>query len=192
MTAPAKPIDPWLKLVLEIGPLVVFFIQNNREGLFVATAWFMGAMALSLAAMWLIARRVPIMPLVSGVFVLIFGGLTLILADELFIKMKPTIVNLLFGTILLGALAAGRVLLPVVLDGVFRLDAEGWRKLTLRWGVFFFCLAALNEVTWRFFSTDFWVAFKVWGVMPITLAFSFAQLPLIQRHSLPDEEPSAP
>jgi intracellular septation protein len=185
--APKKHLDPWLKLALEIGPLVVFFIMNTREGLFVATAWFMAAMALSLGVMWLLVRRLPVMPLVSGVMVLVFGGLTLWLHDELFIKMKPTIVNLMFGTTLLGALAAGKVLLPIVLDGVFRLDDAGWRKLTLRWGIFFFFLAGLNEVTWRFFSTDFWIAFKVWGTMPITLAFSFAQIPLLTRHALPDE-----
>ena len=190
-TATPRPhLNPWLKLALEIGPLVVFFFMNNRAGLFEATAWFMGAMALSLAVMWLLVRRLPIMPLVSGVMVLVFGGLTLVLHDELFIKLKPTIVNVLFGTTLLTALAMGKLLLPIVLDGVFRVDDEGWRKLTLRWGLFFFFLALMNEVTWRFFSTDFWVAFKVWGVMPITLLFSFSQIPLLTRHALPDEEPA--
>jgi intracellular septation protein len=124
------------------------------------------------------------MPLVSGVVVLVFGGLTLFFADDLFIKLKPTIVNALFGTVLLGGLALGRPLLPYVLDSVFQLTDEGWRKLTFRWGVFFFFLAALNEVVWRFFSTDFWVAFKVWGVMPITIAFAMAQVGLLNRHAL--------
>ncbi len=95
--------------------------------------------------------------------VLVFGGLTLWLQDDLFIKMKPTIVNSLFGMALLGGLAFGKPLLPYVLDSVFQLTQEGWRQLTLRWGLFFFLLAAINEVVWRMFSTDFWVAFKVWG-----------------------------
>ena len=127
------------------------------------------------------------MPLVSGIVVLVFGALTLYLHDEIFIKMKPTIVNTLFGAVLLGGLAFGKSLLGYVFDSAFRLDAEGWRKLTLRWGLFFFFLAALNEVVWRNFSTDFWVAFKVWATMPITLLFTIGQLPLIMRHSLDNE-----
>jgi intracellular septation protein len=188
-TPEKRHLHPLAKLVLELGPLVVFFIMNARAGLFVATAWFMAAMVLSLVVTWLIARRLPIMPLVSGAMVLIFGTLTLVLADELFIKMKPTIANVMFGTALLAGLAMGKNLLDIVFDGVFKLTAEGWRQLTIRWGVFFFVLAALNEIVWRGFSTDFWVAFKVWGVMPLTIAFSLAQIGLITRHALPEETP---
>jgi intracellular septation protein len=148
----------------------------------------MAATALALAISWVLTRTLPVMPLVSGVVVLVFGALTLYLQDELFIKMKPTIVNTLFGVTLLGGLAFGKSLLGYVFDSAFRLDAEGWRKLTLRWGVFFLFLAVVNEVVWRMFSTDFWVAFKVWGIMPITIAFTMSQMPLIMRHSL--EEPS--
>lgn len=190
-TPETRHLHPLAKLVLELGPLVVFFVMNTRAGLFVATAWFMAAMAISLVVMWLLARRLPIMPLVSGAMVLIFGTLTLVLADELFIKMKPTIANVMFGTALLAGLAMGKNLLDIVFDGVFRLTAEGWRKLTIRWGVFFFVLAILNEVVWRGFSTDFWVAFKVWGVMPLTIAFSIAQIGLLTRHALPDESGEA-
>ncbi|MFO7308784.1 MAG: septation protein A, partial [Pseudomonadota bacterium] len=129
-------------------------------------------------------------PLVSGIVVLVFGTLTLVLHDELFIKLKPTIVNTLFGVVLLGGLAFGKSLLGFVLDSVFELDAEGWRKLTLRWGLFFLFLAVLNEVVWRTQSTDFWVSFKVFGVMPITLAFALAQTPLIMRHSPEKDERS--
>ena len=129
-------------------------------------------------------RKLPMMPLVSGVFVVVFGGLTLFLQDELFIKLKPTIVNTLFGAILLVGLYFRKSLLTVVLDSVFQLTEEGWRKLTFRWAIFFFVLAIINEVVWRTQTTDFWVSFKVFGIMPITLAFAIAQTPLIMRHEL--------
>ena len=197
-----KELNPLLKLALELGPLLVFFFANARGEslietwpslgslggpLFLATGLFMVATAISLSVSWLLIRSLPIMPLVSGVVVFVFGALTLWLQDEIFIKMKPTIVNTLFGTVLLGGLFFGRSLLGYVFDSAFRLDAEGWRKLTLRWGLFFFFLALANEVVWRNFSTDFWVAFKVWGIMPITLAFTFSQMPLIMRHALEDK-----
>lgn len=191
------------KLLLEMGPLLLFFAANSKpdwfrpivgavfgaglvEGekapIFIATAVFMVGMLASLAATWALYRRLPIMPLVSGAVVLVFGGLTLALHNDLFIKLKPTIVNTLFGSVLLGGLAFGRPLLPYVLDSVFQLDAEGWKKLTFRWGVFFFVLAAINEVVWRTQTTDFWVAFKVWGVMPLTMIFALAQTPMMMRH----------
>ena len=182
-----KPLHPALKLVLELGPLVLFFLANQRAGIFAATAIFIGATLAALAAHYALVRKLPIMPVVSGVVVVVFGGLTLALNDELFIKLKPTIVNALFGTVLLGGLAFGRPLLAVVLDSMFRLDPEGWRKLTLRWALFFFFLAVVNEIVWRTQTTDFWVSFKVFGIMPITLAFALAQTPLLMRHALPDE-----
>lgn len=179
-------VNPLLKLALELGPLVVFFFANARFGIFAATAAFMAAIVVALAASWLTTRRLAIMPLVTAAVVIVFGGLTLALQDEVFIKMKPTIVNALFGATLLIGLAFGRPLLGYVFDSVFRLDAEGWRKLTLRWGIFFFVLAILNEIVWRQFSTDTWVTFKVFGIMPLTIAFTLSQMPLIQRHSVPD------
>ena len=130
------------------------------------------------------------MPLVTGVVVLVFGGLTLYLHDETFIKLKPTIVNLLFASVLLGGLAFGKSLLEVVFDTAFSLTEEGWRKLTLRWGLFFIVLAVLNEIIWRNFSTDFWVAFKVWGVFPLTFLFALIQLPLLQRHEAKANPPT--
>jgi intracellular septation protein len=183
-----KKMNPWLKFALELGPLVVFFAANSRAGLFWATGIFMAATALSLIVSWVLIRRVPIMPLVTGVVVLIFGGLTLYLQDELFIKLKPTIVNVLFGTALLTGLFFGKSLLAVVFEAAFDLTAEGWRKLTFRWAIFFLFLAVLNEVIWRNFSTDFWVAFKVWGVMPLTFMFALCQIPLLTRY---DNKPSA-
>ena len=199
-----QELNPLLKLALELGPLLVFFFANARGEwlvetwpvlgslggpIFVATGLFMVATAISLSVSWLMTRSLPIMPLVSGVVVFVFGALTLWLQDDVFIKMKPTIVNTLFGAVLLGGLFFGKALLGYVFDSAFKLDAEGWRKLTLRWGLFFFFLALANEVVWRNFSTDFWVAFKVWGIMPITLIFTFSQMPLIMRHSL-EEKPA--
>ncbi|QOG07550.1 septation protein A [Aureimonas sp. OT7] len=193
-----KEMNPLVKFALELGPLVVFFFANNRGEaiaeavpalgalggpLFVATALFMLATVVSLTVSWMMIRTLPIMPIVSGVVVVVFGTLTLWLQDEVFIKMKPTIVNGLFAAVLLGGLAFGKPLLGYVFDQAFKLDDEGWRKLTLRWGLFFVFLAVLNEVVWRFFSTDFWVAFKVWGTMPITIAFMLAQFPLLKRHA---------
>ncbi|AWC21616.1 Intracellular septation protein [Aminobacter sp. MSH1] len=198
-TTKKEEVSPLLKLVLELGPLVVFFFANARGEwlasqfptlaelggpIFIATGLFMAATAVALIASWLLTRSLPIMPLVSGVVVFVFGALTLYLQDDVFIKMKPTIVNTLFGAILLGGLLFGKSLLGYVFASAFRLDAEGWRKLTFRWGLFFLFLAVVNEVVWRSFSTDTWVAFKVWGIMPITLLFTFSQMPLIMRHSL--------
>jgi intracellular septation protein len=189
-------LNPVLKLALELGPLVLFFLTNaygERLGfaddrrIFAATGVFIAATLVALAVHYALMRRLPIMPLVSGVVVVVFGGLTLLLQDELFIKLKPTIVNSLFGTVLLVGLWFGKPLLSVVLDSVFTLTDEGWRKLTFRWGLFFFFLALLNEVVWRTQSTDAWVGFKVWGIMPITVAFALAQTPLLMRYELKDE-----
>lgn len=190
---------PMLKLVLEIGPLLVFFFANLRSEwivekipalsavggpLLVATALFMAATVISLIVSKIVFHHLPVMPFVSGVVVLIFGSLSIWLQDETFIKMKPTIVNTLFGVTLLVGLAFGKSLLGYVFNAAFQLDAEGWKKLTLRWGVFFLFLAVINEVVWRNFSDAVWVNFKVWGTMPITLAFTLAQMPLIMRHTV--------
>jgi intracellular septation protein len=195
-----------LKLVLELGPLVTFFIVNARAAawdlgslswfagfteqqlpIMAATAAFMVTTTVALSISLALFRRVPVMPLVSGVVVIVFGGLTLWLQDDLFIKLKPTIVNGLFASVLLGGLILfKRPLLGLVFDSVIQLDDEGWRKLSLRWGLFFIFLAVLNEIVWRGFSTDFWVAFKVFGVMPLTVIFALTQVPLLQRHALPE------
>ncbi len=196
-----KEINPILKFALELGPLLVFFFANARGEwlaghfpalaelggpIFIATGLFMAATGIALAVSWSLTRSLPIMPLVSGVVVFVFGGLTLWLQDATFIKMKPTIVNTLFGAVLLGGLVFGKSLLGYVFDSAFKLDAEGWKKLTLRWGLFFLFLAVVNEVVWRNFSEETWVAFKVWGIMPITVAFTLFQMPLIMRHSTED------
>jgi intracellular septation protein len=191
-------LNPLLKLALELGPLVLFFFANaysDRFGfaegqrIFVATGLFVVATVVSLAIHYVLVRKLPIMPLVSGVVVVVFGGLTLLLQDEVFIKLKPTIVNSLFGLTLLGGLYFQKPLLAIVLDSMFELTEEGWRKLTLRWALFFFVLAALNEIVWRTQSTDFWVSFKVFGIMPLTVVFALAQTPLLMRYEAEKSEP---
>ncbi len=186
-----QPQNPMLKLALEMGPLVLFFFTNYKYGIFPATGVLMAAVVAALAVSYVMTKHLPIMPVVTAVFVLIFGGLTFLFNDDLFIKLKPTIVNCLFGTALLGALAFGKPLLPVLLDSVLQLTEAGWRKLTLRWGLFFFLLAILNEAVWRNFSTDTWVNFKVWGVMPLTVVFALSQVRLILKHELKPEDPEA-
>lgn len=191
-SAAPRELNPLLKLALEMGPLVTFFLVNSygdrwfgtsaADRIFLATGVFMVAVVISLGVTYALIRKLPIMPLVSCVVIVVFGGLTLLLHDELFIKLKPTIVNTLFGAILLWAAATGRNLLRIVLDSVFDLTEEGWRILTWRWAFFFFFLAGVNELVWRTQSTDFWVAFKVWGIMPITIAFALAQVPVLTRH----------
>ena len=188
MTAPietnAKPteLNPLLKLALDLGPLLLFFFANTRWGIFAATGAFMAATLVSIAVTYALARRVPMMPLVSAVVVMVFGGLTLYLQDEVFIKLKPTIIYALFAAVLLGGLAFGRSLLAVVLDSVFQLTEDGWKKLTQRWGLFFVAMAILNEIVWRSVSTDTWVAFKAFGFLPLTILFALAQTPLMMRH----------
>ncbi len=207
MASEAKSAEPsWaelkpqlIKMALELGPLVVFFVVNTRgedilaafpalnqwfsSSIIFATAVFMVAMLISLALTWLLLKRVAVMPLVTGVVVVIFGGLTLYFQDATFIKMKPTITNTLFGVTLLGGLAFGQSLLRYVFGDVYKLQPEGWTKLTLRWGLFFLFLAVLNEVVWRTQSDDFWVAFKVWATMPITIVFAALQLPLLTKYA---------
>lgn len=192
-TTEARQAPPeWLKPLLELGPLVVFFLMNWKIGIFWATGGFMAATVVALTASWLLLKKVPVMPLFTAVFVLLFGGLTLYLQDELFIKLKPTLTNIAFAGILALGLAFDRPLLKYAFGSVFEMTREGWRILTIRWALFFLVLAALNEIVWRNFSTDTWVAFKVFGIMPLTFLFAAAQLPLLNRHALPEEKAEEP
>ena len=179
-----KPkLNPTLKLVLDLGPLLVFFAANSRFGIFAATGAFMAAIVIALAVSYALTRHLPMMPLVTAIVVVVFGGLTLVLHDELFIKVKPTIIYVLFGGVLLGGLAFGKSLLGIVFDSVFHLTQEGWRKLTLRWALFFFALAVLNEIVCRTQTTDVWVSFKVFGVVPLTFLFGALQVPLLKKYA---------
>jgi intracellular septation protein len=182
-----QQLNPALKLVLDIGPLVLFFAANARFGIFIATAVFMVAVLVALGVSYATTKHIAVMPLVTAVIVSVFGGLTLVLHDDTFIKLKPTIIYLLFGGTLAAGLAFGKSFLGVLFDSVFDLTDEGWRKLTWRWVFFFFALAVLNEIVWRNFSTDAWVSFKLFGVVPLTLLFGAAQYPLLQRHARGDK-----
>lgn len=188
-----KKLSPWLKLALELGPLILFFVANSKYGIFAATGVLMAGVVLTLSVSWAITKHLPAMPVVTGVLVLVFGSLTYFLHDETFIKLKVTILYSMFGGTLIGALYFGKLLLPIVFDMAIHIDDAGWRKLTMRWGLFFFVLAALNEVVRHNVSTDAWVNFKVFGILPLTLVFALAQAPLIMRHEIrpEDEDPEA-
>lgn len=175
-------LPSWARILVEWGPLVAFFIANAKGGIFWGTGVFMAATAIALAVSWTWTRKLAMVPLIGAVFVAIFGGLTLWLQNDTFIKVKVTLVNLLLGTILLTGLAFGRQFLKLILGEALKMDDQGWRILTLRWGLFFFALALLNEIVWRTVSTDLWVNFKVFGILPITLLFAISQAPLMSRH----------
>jgi len=175
---------PMFKLATELGPLLIFFGVNAKFQLFVATGAFMVAIVAAMTASYLVTRHVPVMALVTGVIVLVFGTLTLVLHDETFIKVKPTIIYGLFASVLGVGLLFGRSFIAIMFDQMFNLTARGWRILTMRWALFFLGMAILNEVIWRTQTTDFWVAFKAFGVIPLTMAFAVTQMPLVKRYHL--------
>jgi intracellular septation protein len=182
MSKPAP--HPLFKLATELGPLVIFFAANAKFGLFVATGAFMVAIVAAIAVSYVVTRHVPIMALVTAFIVLVFGGLTLALHDETFIKVKPTIIYSLFAATLGIGLLFGRSFIALMFDQMFNLTPEGWKRLTIRWAIFFAAMAVLNEIVWRTQSTDFWVAFKAFGVIPITAVFAMLQTPLIKRYHI--------
>lgn len=186
-----RKASPLVKLLIDAGPLVAFFIAYVRADLMTATAVLMAATLVALVAAYALERRIALMPLISAGLVAVFGGLTLWLADETFIKMKPTIVYLLFAAALLGGLALGKAFLKPLFQMAFHLTEEGWRILTLRWGIFFIAMAVLNEIIWRNFSTDLWVDLKVFGFLPLTMLFALAQIPLVRARSLPSAPSSS-
>jgi intracellular septation protein len=208
-----RPLSPAVKFALDLGPILVFVIVNakpawfapllapflppellsgERAGIFTATGIFIPTVLLALIISYVLTRHLPVMPVVTAIVVVVFGGLTLALQDETFIKLKPTIIYVLFGSVLLGGLAFGKLLLGLVFDSVFHLTDEGWRKLTIRWALFFFALAVLNEIVWRTQSTNFWVNFKFFGAIPLTFLFGALQYPLLTKYAAPEpaaEEP---
>ncbi len=194
----ARAGPPWLRPATDYGPIAVFFVAYVLADLLWATGALMAATAAALGVSLAVARRVPLMPLITAGVVAVFGGLTLALQDETFIKMKPTIVQVLFAAILLGGLAFGRPLLKPLMGAAWAMDDRGWHKLTLRFALFFLAMAALNEAVWRTQSTDVWVSFKVFGILGLTLVFALAQTPLMRRHHREGEsaagscEPASP
>ena len=173
------------RLLLDLGPLLVFFAGFKFLGIFGATALFMGAILVALAAGYWLERKISPMPVFTAILVLIFGGLTLYLKNDMFIKMKPTVLYAFFGATLIGGLFFNRLFIKYVFAQAFDLTESGWRQLTWRWGLFFLVLAALNEAVWRNFPTDTWVAFKVWGILPLIFLFALAQTRFLMKHHAP-------
>ena len=176
--------SPVVKLAMDLGPLVLFFIAFKFGGIFKATAVFMAATLVSLGIGYVRTRKISPMPLVTAIIVVVFGGLTLYLQNDTFIKMKPTVLYATFGLLLLGGLAFNRLFIKIVFAQAFELDEVGWRRLTWRWGFFALALAVLNEIIWRNFSTDIWVDFKVWAIIPLIMLFALAQTPLVMKHQI--------
>ena len=176
------------KLLIEMGPLVCFFAANWKAGIFRGTGIFMVATVVALTASWLLTRKLAMVPLVSAIFVALFGALTLWLHSDLFIKVKVTLINALFGAVLLGGVAFGRSYLKLVMGEAVKLTEAAWRTLSIRWGLFFLFLAVLNEIVWRSVSTDAWVNFKVFGLLPLTLVFAIANAPFMSKHMIEDEK----
>jgi len=185
----ARRLSPLMRMGFDIGPLILFFAAFEFAGIYAATAVFMAAVLVALAAGYWIERRLSPMPLFTAVLVVIFGGLTIYLRNDTFIKMKPTVLYAFFGFVLLGGLFWNRLFIKYVFGHAFRLSEEGWRKLTVRWGIFALGLAALNEIIWRNFTTAIWVDFKVWGILPLIFLFAVVQSPLIVKHQIEDDAP---
>jgi intracellular septation protein len=175
---------PLVKLGIEYGPVIVFFLTWYVKGIFVATGALMAATLLAVAASWLLMKRVPPMLLVTAALVMSFGALTIYLNDATFIKMKPTILYILFASILAGGLIWRKPLLKTVFGEIFQMKDEGWRVLTYRFIGFFACLAVMNEIVWRNFSEATWIGFKSFGVMPLMVVFMMLQITLISKYQI--------
>lgn len=233
--APSTPEPPpeagkaGLKLLLELGPLILFFIlykrvtgdvldqalldadyavllesgsedapgiyseannEASRQGLIEATKWFLGALLITLPVVWRLERKVPVMALVTAVFVGVFGGLTIWLNDDLFFKLKPTVASLFIAGALMSGLAFKKLFLRNLLGSTLRMDDDGWKTLTVRYSAFFLLIAIGNEIVHRNYSRDAWVNYKVWGILPLTFIFMMSQMPLMRRHELPEEKAS--
>jgi len=180
---------PLIRFALDMGPLLFFFAAFKLLGIFGATAIFMAASLAALGIGYWMERKLSPMPLFTAFLVMLFGGLTLYLRDDTFLKIKPTVLYCCFALILIGGLFFNRLLIKFVFSEAFSLTEKGWRALTWRWAFFFLSLAVLNEIVWRNFPTPVWVDFKVWGIVPLFFLFAFAQMPLLMRHELKAEQP---
>ena len=174
------------KLLIDIGPLAVFFIFYTRSGLQASILPFMVATVIAVLFSYILEKKIPIMPTVGAGIVLLFGGLTIYFDNDIFFKMKPTIINILFAVILYGGILINKPLLKYLLGAALKLEEAGWKILTQRWIGFFIALAVLNEIVWRTQSTDIWVNFKVFGILPITFIFTMTQFPLIKKYQIED------
>jgi intracellular septation protein len=174
------------KLLIDIGPLAVFFIFYTRSGLQASILPFMVATVIAVLFSYILEKKIPIMPTVGAAIVLLFGGLTIYFDNDVFFKMKPTIINVLFAAILYGGILINKPLLKYLLGAALKLEEAGWKILTQRWIGFFIALAVLNEIVWRTQSTDIWVNFKVFGILPITFIFTMTQFPLIKKYQIED------
>ena len=174
------------KLLIDIGPLAVFFIFYTRSGLQASILPFMVATVIAVLFSYILEKKIPIMPTVGAGIVLLFGGLTIYFDNDVFFKMKPTIINVLFAVILYGGILINKPLLKYLLGAALKLEEAGWKILTQRWIGFFIALAVLNEIVWRTQSTDVWVNFKVFGILPITFIFTMTQFPLIKKYQIKD------
>ena len=176
-----------IKFVTDFGPLLVFFVVYYKSGkdIRVAIPPFIIATIVALAIVWFLERKIPMMPLLGGILITFFGGLTIYFNNPIFIYIKPTIINILFGiTLLIGKYLSKEPLLKKILGKSILLSDEGWKILNNRWMYFFFSLAVLNEIIWRTQSEEFWVNFKVWGILPITFLFTAFQIGLINKFKL--------
>ncbi|MDB5672269.1 MAG: septation protein IspZ [Alphaproteobacteria bacterium] len=173
------------RLITDLGPLVVFFAANALRGIFFATAAFMVAILIAVIVSLIRYRRVSFLLLFSAFMVIVLGGLTLYFHQAWIIKIKPTIYYVLVASLLLIGLLSDRNLLKAVLGSVYPgLSDRGWKLLTRNWVIFFFAMAAANEIVWRTTSTDFWAGSKLWGFLPATFLFAIANVPMLMRHGL--------
>ncbi len=180
-------MNSFIKLFIDIGPLAVFFIYYKVSGdLIEAILPLMLATIISVVISYILEKRIPIMPTLGAGIVVVFGGLTIIFDNKIFIFMKPTIINIIFAAILYGGIILKKPLLKYLLGSALKLEEEGWSILTQRWAAFFIALAVLNEIVWRTMSEEFWVSFKVFGILPITFIFTMTQFPLIKKYQVED------
>jgi intracellular septation protein len=181
-------LNPFVKLALDFGPLILFFVVNGRAGIFWATGVFMAAVVVAILVSYALIKRFPIMTIVTAFVVVVFGTLTIVLQNDVFVKMKTTIIYLLFAIVLAAGVVLKKPFLEIAFDSVFHLTEEGWQKLTIRWIVFFIAMAIVNEIVWRTQTTDTWVAFKTFGFIPLTFVYALAQFPLMQKYAVePDK-----
>lgn len=188
MVTEKAQLNPFVKLALDFGPLILFFIVNGRAGIFWATGVFMAAVVIAIGISYALIKRFPVMTLVTAFIVVVFGTLTIVLQNDVFVKMKTTIIYLLFAVVLGAGVILKKPFLEIAFDSVFHLTEEGWRILTIRWIAFFVAMAIVNEIVWRTQTTDFWVAFKTFGFVPLTFVFALAQFPVLQKYAAkPDQ-----